>query len=64
MVFFFVSFHAHGAAPSLPLGLDLRGLAREEPPNLLLAEISQLTGRLSAFSLAALVLPSARDMLN
>ena len=64
MVFLFVSLRAHGAAPSLPLGLDLGGLTQEKPPNLLLAEISQLTGRLSAFSLAALVLPSARDMLN
>jgi hypothetical protein len=64
MVFFFVSFRAHGAAPSLPLGLNLRGLPREELPNLLLAETSQLTGRPSALSLAALVLPSARDMLD
>jgi hypothetical protein len=63
MVFFFVSFRAH-AAPSLPLGLDLWGLTQEEPPNLLLGETSQLTGRPSALSLAALVLPSARDMLN
>jgi hypothetical protein len=64
MVFFFVSFRAHVAAPSLPLGLDLRGLTQEEPTNLLLAETSQLTGRSSALSLAALVIPSARYMLN
>jgi hypothetical protein len=64
MVFFSVSFRAHGAAPNLPLGLERRGFPRQEQSNLLLAETSQLTGRPSSFSLAALVLPSARDMLN
>jgi hypothetical protein len=55
---------AHFARRGLLRGLDLGGLPREEQPNPLLAEMSQLTGRLSAFSFASLVLDSARDMLN